>query len=186
MTTPTPEVFLCVTVIPSKHNVTLRLEPCYLDDEGQPRWFSRTDYSTKGRFYANLVTEIWSWQEPSTGFVAWSQETMYKPTSVSASDAQSMLDTFKAIDKHLTKARDLDGNCKSAGTLVLRMVRALGAAGILVQQEGSERKDGWRTLHTWNQYRNGQVVDLADHRINTWAWQQRQEKAAEISVLATL
>lgn len=186
MTTPTPEVFLCVTVIPSKHHFTLRLEPCLLDDESQPRWFSRTDYSAKGRFYANLVTEIWAWQDQYTGFVAWSQETEYKPTGVRASDAQAMLDTFKAIDKYLAAARDRDGSCTSVGTLVLRMVRALGAAGILVQQEGSERNEGWRTLHIWHQHRNGQVVAWADYRVNTWAWNQRQEKAAEVSALATV
>jgi hypothetical protein len=88
--------------------------------------------------------------------------------------ALRMAKTLDSIGKKLDKMYKEQGPVESFGQYALRFVRAIGAKGIIVRDEGSAISKGWSTTYDWHQiadaativYRVNQAADELHKAMN--------------------
>jgi len=158
---------------------TFSLQPVYLTDQGDTRYFGSWD-GPKGLGLTNLVISAsLSCRRHKEDFLNW--ETKFEnPWEVGLERAEAMVKTLKAIRAGLDRAAKRDGYPSSFGQYVLRVVRALGAAGILIQDEDTRRHEG-RTTY-WERT-DGEVANTVDYQVQSAKWRAQEAlKDAEVLV----
>jgi hypothetical protein len=155
------------------------LKPVYLTDEGQAIHFGSWD-GAKGLGLTSLVISAsLSCRRNKEDFLNW--ETKFEnPWEVGLERAEAMVKTLKAVRAGLDKAIKRDGYPVSFGQYVLRIVRALGAAGVLIQDEDAFRHDG---REAYCQRTAGEVANTVDYQVQSAKWRAQEAlKDAEVLV----
>jgi len=158
------------------------LEPAWLADDGSPRRLDSYNVTAKGfnlESFKVSASMICRQGKENDAYVSW-EHGYTDAWRINLAKAEAMVKVLKAIDTHLNKATQRDGQPASFGQYILRICRALGAAGILIEDEDS-RRHGQRTSY-WTRT-DGSVVDHIDYQV-MWAKQRAKEafKPAEVLV----
>lgn len=171
--------------IAGDHNnfyTTFSLRPVFFADNGETRLFGTWD-GDRGVALADLAIKAslaCHRDKSREDFLSW--ETSYQnPWNVNMGRAEAMVKTLKTIKTSLDKAAKRDGLTASFGQYVLRVCRALGAAGILIEDEDARRHEGRETY--WER-KDGEVVNTVDFQIQSAKWRAQEAfKDAEAEAL---
>lgn len=147
------------------------LQPVFLSDKGETHYFGSWD-GAKGLGLTNLVISAslsCRRDKSREDFLNW--ETKFEnPWEVGLERAEAMVKTLKTIRAGLDKAAKRDGLPASFGQYVLRIVRALGAAGILIENE--EARHYGRT--EYRERTDGEVVNTVDFQVQSAKWRAQE------------